>query len=223
MRPNIKRIRELIHHLRTKRIHRVFDFRVISSNAHKGKNGTPTEYMSPPTGCGTHGCAMGEFPALWPRMFMWKGGKLALDMPQPVTELDLFKAERRYLSTVLTHMRKEESSVERAHSDGDDIRPATIVSLWLGIPSPVVSLLLYPYDTETDKKTYAKTKHTIMAQLGTTGDSNKARKIISRFRRLTGGATVATVTKQLEMFCDEWQRCKLPEMTPEMEKITEAH
>lgn len=62
---NKPRIKKLIKHLRSDKLgHKVFDFMYVNHNENEEE---PTEIYQ----CGTIGCAMGEFPILWPKVFMF--------------------------------------------------------------------------------------------------------------------------------------------------------
>ena len=58
--PNIFRLRQIVTHLRSGNLaHDTFDFNEYNGGERK------------PNGCGTNGCAVGEFPAIWPDLWSW--------------------------------------------------------------------------------------------------------------------------------------------------------
>ncbi len=66
----IERLSTIVEHLlHGKLLHQVFDFRTINGNE------TGEDWISTPYGhCGTNGCALGEFPTIFPGQFMFDGG-----------------------------------------------------------------------------------------------------------------------------------------------------
>ncbi len=68
MKPNIKRLRKLAQHIRFGRCaHEVFNI-LEFTNKHLCEVQTNT--------CKSAGCALGELPALWPKMFRWGTGRV---------------------------------------------------------------------------------------------------------------------------------------------------
>ena len=64
------RLKELAGHLETGQLaHERFDFSCYNAN----EDGSDLEIGA----CGTLGCAIGEFPAIWPEEFSWHGGGIA--------------------------------------------------------------------------------------------------------------------------------------------------
>ena len=58
--PNFNRLRRIVTHLRSGNLaHDTFDFSEYNGGELK------------PSGCGTNGCAVGEFPAIWPDLWRW--------------------------------------------------------------------------------------------------------------------------------------------------------
>ena len=63
---NKQRLLKLAKHLESGKLgHKVFDFNIINSN--KSSNGY--ELLRSPNTCGTHGCAIGELPIVFPKIF----------------------------------------------------------------------------------------------------------------------------------------------------------
>lgn len=65
---HLRRLKQLVKHLRQPQgllAHRVFNFCVYNRG-----------FIDHNTGCGTHGCAMGECPAIWPERWKWEGSSV---------------------------------------------------------------------------------------------------------------------------------------------------
>jgi len=66
---NAARLLKLADHLESGKLgHKVFDFGVVNATLYQNH---PQQV---PHGCGTHGCAMGELPILFPRSWGWING-----------------------------------------------------------------------------------------------------------------------------------------------------
>ena len=56
--PRYDRLQQIVNHLRNGKLaHKNFDFTIVD-------NGVGND-------CGTNGCAVGEFPKIWPEQFFW--------------------------------------------------------------------------------------------------------------------------------------------------------
>ena len=67
--PNIFRLRQIVTHLRSGNLaHDTFDFNEYNGGERK------------PNGCGTNGCAVGEFPAIWPDLWEWKPSRALYEL-----------------------------------------------------------------------------------------------------------------------------------------------
>lgn len=72
MKIRIDRLEKIAEHLEKGELaHKVFDFRTYNSEIVKCDDGSFTKRTIPNNKCGTHGCAVGEFPVIFPENFDW--------------------------------------------------------------------------------------------------------------------------------------------------------
>lgn len=170
-RPELVRLRKLARHLMEgERIHKHFDISIVSGTNFKGE---------------TCGCAIGEFPRVWPTRFRMQNKAIKLlDGEDP--------AETKKIKLQIRQDYKRFSSDWKSQGMG-------LGSAWLGL-SWRLSSFLFTFDAKHPCSFLMKEIKRSDAM------SPIVAELLDRFPTLHGGTTADDVASNINLFCLWWEQ-----------------